>query len=391
MEGFILVGFFILIIIAWVIRSNDKEKMSNMLVEHEASSISSLNSSISILNKNHNNLEVMMSDFDTTNTAYEKELAKLKDECAKLQEEWELHDDNFPRMDSDEFKELKENLLEKKITMKAYLKKDAILLKAFETSTDNHTVEGDKKLKILEDKQQEYSNHMQNHTTYISEYTASIETNQVMLKADLATPNASMGSTNIDFNTSDKYFGSRNESGIAIDRVNKKIALLTPNSRVIVRYADIVSSEVILDSESIIKTDRVSQIGGAVIGGALTGGIGALIMAMSASKKQIDKVNKIELKVLTMETKNPIHTVLFYDKNSWGASKSSLEDANKWYDYISVAIKESQIQSQKISVKSNAAPPTISLTDELLKLSELRSKGLLTDDEFTNAKKKLIA
>jgi hypothetical protein len=390
MEGFILVGFFILVIIAWIISSNNKEKMSNMLVKHDAPSISSLNSSISIANENHRNLEVMIAATETAKTAYEKELAKLKNEYDELCKECEWHLDNPPTMVSDERDDLNANLIKKKISAKAYSEKSAIIRKAFETSSDNHFAELDKKMQIQQDKHQEYLNHIQNRTTYINAITASIKSKEIMVKAVISAPSANIENTKVDFNTFDKYFGPRNESGIAIDRVNNQIALLTPNSRVIVRYADIVSSEMIVDSESIIKTDRVNQIGGAVVGGLLTGGIGALVMAMGASKKQLDKVNKIELKVLTMGTHNPIHTVLFYDKNSWGVPKSSLEVANKWYDFISVAIKESQIASQNISVKSNAATPTISLTDELLKLSELRSKGLLTDEEFTSAKKKLI-
>ena len=54
-------------------------------------------------------------------------------------------------------------------------------------------------------------------------------------------------------------------------------------------------------------------------------------------------------------------------------------------------IKE-YIESQmaKLQKTANAPQPTSSMADELLKLAELKNKGILTEEEFLNAKAQLL-
>ena len=195
------------------------------------------------------------------------------------------------------------------------------------------------------------------------------------------------------FQTTDKYQGSDGKTGIAVDKTNRLFALLTPYSNEVIQYTQIISGEVILDSEVIIKTDRVGQIGGALVGGALTGGVGALVMAMGAKKNQVDKINKVELKILTSGTNSPSHTIVFYEKGSGGWIDGAIKDATKWQDLISVSIKESQsVQATFVKSKfpSTSTISQSSLADELDKLATLKLKGMLTDLEFEKAKAKLI-
>lgn len=366
MKEFILVGIFILAIIYWIISSNDKKKMNNMLSRHNDSAALPSNISHSAFNLHESQTEFLSNESKQLAEEVDSLLINLTDATHRHKKA---------------LASLSRERVQKKITLKEFNFRSKEL-KAALTKVESLY---DAKLKLRD----ESFNKLKaiSHGIAANPVASKLPSHEVSKTSIHASLN---DRADIDFITFDKYFGPNNDSGIAIDRTNKQIALLTPNSRVIVRFADIVSSEVIVDSESIIKTDRVNQISGAVVGGLLTGGIGALVMAMGASKKQIDKVNKIQLKILTTQTHNPIHTILFYHKNSWGIPKSSLEDANKWYDLISVAIKESQVATKNAEVQESASI-TPSLSDELLKLSNLRSNGLLTDDEFTNAKKKLIA
>jgi hypothetical protein len=364
MEGFILFGVLILAFIGWLLISKDKEKMNNMLLQHEVLPYSPAHSR----------------EPTTKPTDYEKKLAELK-------REWEISSDEahsswqqFNDATNEDYEIANRAFSNREITIEEFRKRSD----EYHNTRDLAEAECNKKSKLSDEKYNEYMK-------CLTDYHSSLVSSSAATKISSIGQSSVIEKAQVDFDTFDKYFSQRGDSGIAIDRTNKQIALLTPNSRVIVQYADIVSSEVVVDSESIVKTDRVGQVGGAVVGGLLTGGIGALVMAMGASKKQLDKVNKIELKVLTMGTHNPIHSVIFYKKNTWGAPKSALEDANKWYDFISVAIKESEVASHNNATRNNSALPTSSLVDELHKLSELRSEGLLTDDEFSNAKKILMS
>ncbi len=277
MEDFFILGFIILVIIAWIINSNNEEKMNSMLDVHEAPTTSSLNSSISIANEDFRNFEDMQAATKIAESAYEKEVAKLENEYNELCEKSEAHLNSSSFISSIERDDSTDDLINKKISLKVFQERNAARSKAMTTISDNHFAEADKNLQIQIDKHQELLDHIGSRATYMNTIIANIISKETIVKADINTPSFNIENTKVDFNTFDKYFGPRNESGIAIDRVNKQIAFLTPNTRAIVRYADIVSSEVIVDSESIIKTDRVSQIGGAVVGGLLTGGLVRLL------------------------------------------------------------------------------------------------------------------
>src|SRR5690625_2106720 len=53
---------------------------------------------------------------------------------------------------------------------------------------------------------------------------------------------------------------------------------------------DIIESEVVVDSHTITKTARGSQIGGAAVGGVLLGGVGAIIGGLSGGTGSFEQV-----------------------------------------------------------------------------------------------------
>lgn len=66
----------------------------------------------------------------------------------------------------------------------------------------------------------------------------------------------------------------------------------------------------------------------------------------------------------------------------FGDRKAMNENANKIKAFIL-----NQMQTLKANPVAAAAPST---SDELLKLSQLKDQGILSEEEFTNAKKKLL-
>jgi hypothetical protein len=160
------------------------------------------------------------------------------------------------------------------------------------------------------------------------------------------------------------------------------------------KYSEILQSEIVEDGESITKTSRVSQIGGALIGGAVAGGIGAIVGGLSGTKKTTDSVRKITLQIIVDDISKPIRTITFLNK-SYTLKKASVEykeaykKANHWHNLISVIIKKAD-EDGKMNNVGSQSHLTGSVADELTKLSQLKKEGILTEAEFDSQKQKLL-
>ena len=196
----------------------------------------------------------------------------------------------------------------------------------------------------------------------------------------------------------------KGRGGIAVDTRNKKVGIVTGAGQlartVMFSYRDVLSSEIIEDGESVTKTARGSQIGGALIGGLALGGVGAIIGGLSGATKSAEKVSKIALMVTVNDMHSPVHYVMLLDdgisyKKSHSAYQKAMGEAKVWHGKIQVLIRqadeEDKLQEQQDAKNTVAVTPQPSLTDELEKLGELRDKGILTEEEFISQKAKLLA
>ena len=193
----------------------------------------------------------------------------------------------------------------------------------------------------------------------------------------------------------------KGRGGIALDTKNQHIGILRGHSLQpsMIPYRDLLSSEIIEDGETVTKTSRGSQIGGALIGGLALGGMGAIIGALSGSSKSLNKVSKIALMITINDVKDPVHYVMLLDENiarvkSYSAYKNAMGEAQKWHGKLKVVIhqadQEDRQQEQKEAAKTVVTVPQESLADELKKLGELRDQGILTEKEFASQKAKLL-
>lgn len=116
-------------------------------------------------------------------------------------------------------------------------------------------------------------------------------------------------------------------------------------------FDDIIESEVIIDNHTITKTARGSQIGGAVVGGVLLGGIGAIIGGLSGTKGSFDQVKHMDIKLTVNNLETPIIKINFLDgqdrkhnKLKQGYHKNSLDYQNavkeieKWQGMFEVIL-----------------------------------------------------
>jgi hypothetical protein len=209
-----------------------------------------------------------------------------------------------------------------------------------------------------------------------------------------------------DFTHSQVFISEDLNSAIAIDSTREKICLVsieyTIASSVLIPFKDVLSCEIIENNSSLTKTVRSSQVGGALVGGILLGGAGAIIGGLSGKTHTMDKVKNIDLLIVINNMESPIFKVNFlttneynnpngYDKES-DDYKFSLDSAKKWQGLIAIIIKKVDEEDKKYDNqnKSSSDNANLSISDEIRKLKLLKDDGLITEDEYSLQKEKLL-
>lgn len=102
--------------------------------------------------------------------------------------------------------------------------------------------------------------------------------------------------------------------GFAVDEMNKRICMYTVReshfSSFVIPWNKLMAVELVEDGDSVSKIERGSQIGGAVAGGLLFGGVGAIVGGLSADRVSSGRVQQIRLKLSIRDLDNPIFTVV---------------------------------------------------------------------------------
>ncbi len=205
-----------------------------------------------------------------------------------------------------------------------------------------------------------------------------------------------------DFKKTQLTFNSKTKCGLAIDEQSNKICLFNTNKEppetLVVSYKDIISAEIIEDGDSITKTSRSSQLGSALVGGILLGGVGAIVGGLSGSTRTSQNVSNITLRIIINNTKKPAHDVSLL--NNTITKKSSMysevmNNARHWHSLIVILIrkadeddKEKSQSDLKKAISSSSTP--LSLADELSKLAQLKTDGIISNEEFDNLKANLL-
>lgn len=147
---------------------------------------------------------------------------------------------------------------------------------------------------------------------------------------------------NIEYD--DIVFSLDNKLSLLFDDKHQKIYFINLDKVKQYSYSDILESRIVENKESITVTSRGSQIGGALLGGIIAGGIGAIIGGLSGSKHNINKIDSLELYIIVNDTIQPIQKISFL-KNDNGMSpkdKKYIEIKNRvehWHSLISVLIR----------------------------------------------------
>lgn len=165
-------------------------------------------------------------------------------------------------------------------------------------------------------------------------------------------------------NRGDIVFIKKEDNGILISNP-------ISNYELRISYNDItnISSHYYTEEE----IENKSVIGRAIVGGVLTGGIGAIVGGMSGvgSKKKSKKVPAFEI----------------------GYIKNGVESTILLEDYWLIG---TQTFMDSIRVNANSAPKitsienSVDIPEQLEKLAKLKEQGIITEEEFTLGKAKLL-
>lgn len=201
-----------------------------------------------------------------------------------------------------------------------------------------------------------------------------------------------------DFSPTQMVMGCDAQSGLAVDEGRHKVCLIT---RTAAGYAprvlpasDLLSAELFEDGNSVTRTMRMSQISGAVAGHALYGDVGAIIGGLSGKTKTSGTITRVDLRLVVNDTASPVHDVAFMEKEDekdGSAHRQAMGQARHWHGILDILVKRADAEARSRQPAPAPAPHTGSVADELGKLAQLRTAGVLTDEEFARQKEKLLA
>lgn len=162
----------------------------------------------------------------------------------------------------------------------------------------------------------------------------------------------------LDFSPNKSYINPDGKMKIAFNSENElfKIYRVSPNGaihEVAIPFDKIVDSEILIDDTTVMKASRSQQVAGALIGGAIAGGVGAIIGGSSPNTTGINTVKRIRLKITNEDFENPVYYIDFLptrDKlnrrinKGWNKEDSTvsyaLKKAEYWQGVLELAIRK---------------------------------------------------
>ena len=154
-------------------------------------------------------------------------------------------------------------------------------------------------------------------------------------------------------------------------------------SPIVYAFSDIIGYELIEDGNSIVK----GTIGRALIGGALFGGVGAIVGSNTGKKKSKATCTKLQIKITLNNMAFPNVFISLISTETSKASalyQSAFRTAQDILSILQIICENNQ------SHKLSTSQPYDSPTDEIIKYKQLYDQGIITQDEFDAKKKELL-
>ncbi|MBW8350731.1 SHOCT domain-containing protein [Bacillus sp. IITD106] len=154
------------------------------------------------------------------------------------------------------------------------------------------------------------------------------------------------------------------------------------NKSTVYNYSDIIDFELLEDGESIAS----GGLGRALVGGALFGGAGAVVGAVTGKKKTKGVCSSLRLKITVNDMNNPAVYINFLETNTKKDGfvyKTMVQQAQE-------CLSTFQLICDRQKNSNTTIEPTPSAADELRKFKGLLDEGIITQEEFEKKKQELL-
>lgn len=198
---------------------------------------------------------------------------------------------------------------------------------------------------------------------------------------------------NRDFKTSKIRCFSTNENKqqFRLDLEHKQIAICSifPYQKIdIINFSDIIECQIIEDSNTVMKGD----VGRAVVGGALAGGVGAIVGANTRASKNV--INSLQIRIITKNISNSLYTIDLIKteigKNSM-EYRNAMNFANNVYAILtSIITNNNKVSNNLGGKKTMEQNDNSNFIEQLERLSKLKNDGMITEKEFEESKQKIL-
>ena len=187
-----------------------------------------------------------------------------------------------------------------------------------------------------------------------------------------------------------------------MDDFFKVLVLVGPDCHESFNYSDIIEVSYEENGSQLYTKSAGRTIGGAIVGGVLMGGAGAVVGGLSGASKLNKEIKNMDIKILLRSKSRTSCVLHFKDVDRVLKTKEEadrklyetyVQNANQAKDVLSVIIDDAKQASTPIAqpiTQSVVAPASSSVADELAKLAKLKADGILTDEEFRVQKSKLL-
>lgn len=256
-----------------------------------------------------------------------------------------------------------------------------------------------------ESKQEEIKDFIRSRIVETDSYIVAVDhLNHKILKAKNDNGNISKAICNLDeelktlgitVNNFSPALKAYNDYAFVTDDDNEFIAIVKPESIQVLRYSDIVSISYEENGNNVYN----KSLGGAVVGGLLFGGVGAIVGGNTAKATQNKEVSSMSIKILLKSTSNPTTILKIYEgetlKTKGSIDRTHYEDLMKEVtgikDIFSIIIDiTDKHSSQTVSSSTPLMSSTGSVADELAKLLKLKDAGILSEEEFNSQKMRIL-
>lgn len=220
--------------------------------------------------------------------------------------------------------------------------------------------------------------------------------NVMLGQANINEELSKLGVTVTDSKPTLKHF---NDYAFITDDKNEFVTIVTPAKIHVLRYSDIVSISYEENGSDVYN----KSVGGAVVGGLLFGGVGAIVGGNTAKATHNKEIRIMSIKILLKSTSDSTIILKIYEAGPDGNLLETKKDADRMHyeglmkevtgikDIFAIILDmvDKKVAQQKIAPVMQPVSST-SVADELTKLAKLKDAGILSEEEFNAQKAKLL-